>query len=106
MFLLAILALCCCSVGHADWGLHSVPVLAGTELRPSHFGHGHFGHGCAHPPVFSSADAPIADLPTGGYPCYGTVEVVQKAAHLRRHEFHHRIVAAAQVYGGDLKSAK
>ena len=102
MFLRAILALCCCSVGHADWGLHSVPVLAGTELRPSHF-----GHGCAHPSVavFSSADAPVAGLPTGGYPCYGTVEVVQKAAHLRRHEFHHRIVAAAQVYGGDLKSA-
>ena len=103
MFLRAILALCCCSVGHADWGLHSVPVLAGTELRPSHL-----GYGCGYPyfAEVSTADAPVAaQSETGGDPCYGT-GYVQTSAHLRRHEFHHRITQYAQVYGGDLKSAK
>ena len=110
MFLRAILALCCCCVGHADWGLDSVPVLAGTDLRPSHF-----GYGCGYPyspvapvavaPVAMAAVAPVAAVSeTGSYPC--PTGYVQTSAHLRKHEFHHHIIQYAQVYGDDLKSAK
>ena len=86
MFLRASLALCCCFAGHADWGLHAVPILAATSIRPSHYAEvpkaAQLGF------VAASNDVPAA------FP---------SAANLRAHEFHHRILQTAEVYGGDLK---